>query len=79
MTSVSMMADQVKALNGLLREVDGFAVEVEPGEYMSLTAIVFTRLPGGSEDDGAVRVRWFSISVAGTIRERAPEPEVVPA
>jgi hypothetical protein len=74
MTSVSLMPEQVDALRGLLREVNGFAVEISAADSRSIDAMTFTRLPERSEDDEAVRVRFFNISVAGTIRERAMEP-----
>lgn len=71
-----MMPDQVDALRGLIRETSAFAIEVEAATYRSVDVMTFTSLPDGSEDDESVRVRWFSVSIAGTIRERQPDEQV---
>jgi hypothetical protein len=77
--TVSILPEQIAALAGLIREVDAFAVEVEAEQYMGLGVMTFTRLDTAPDDDDAVRVRWFSVSCVGTVRERESEPEQVAA
>lgn len=71
-----MMPDQVDAIRDLMSEANAFAVEVSAGFHMSLAVMSFTRLPDRSEDDDAVKVRFFNVSVAGTVREQAGEEQV---
>lgn len=72
LSSVSLTPDQVAALNGLMRETGAFGVDVAPDDFRSIRAITFNPAPEDFED-AECRVRFWTISVAGTIRELAPE------
>jgi hypothetical protein len=72
--STSMTADQAAALNGLTRETRAIMLDVAEDDYASLRVVTYHELVGAHEDDGALEARWWSISVAGSIREQAATP-----
>lgn len=73
--SISMFPDQIDALRKLIDEIGAFAIDIAAGEAMSLRVVAFVR--DESLEDDPVTARWFSVSVAGTVREVAPDPEPV--
>lgn len=79
MSSTSIMPDQADALCRLFRDTNALILEVQASEHSSLDVMTFTRLAERGEDDAAVRVRFFNVSVAGTVRERDAETEQVAA
>lgn len=67
--SVTLLPDQIAALSGLARETNAFGIDIAPDTYKSLRAVTFTARPGENDEDTTPVVRFWSISVAGTIRE----------
>lgn len=67
--SLSLSPDQVAALNGLVRETKAFGIDVAEDTYRSLRVITFAASPDGDDEDTTPVVRFFSISIAGSIRE----------
>lgn len=75
--SVSMLPEQVDALRDLIAQTGAFAVEVGDAGHMSVDVMTFTRLGAPEVDpDADLRVRFWSVSVAGTVRERDSETAV---
>ena len=72
--SIGFTADQVAAINSLISEVGAFAIDIAPDTFRSLRAVTFHAAPADDED-AECRVRFWTISVAGTIREQAAEPD----
>lgn len=72
--SVSLTPEQAAAVNGLMRETEAFGIDLAPDDYRSLRAVTFHAAPEDFED-AECRVRFWSVSVAGTIREQAPDTE----
>ena len=76
--TVSLRPDQAKALVGLFNETDAFALDIGDADHDSLRVVTYATLDddSGLEPDGGegFRVRFFTVSVAGTIREQSPLP-----
>lgn len=75
-TSISLTPDQAAALNGLAKETGAFGIDIAEDSYRSLRAVTFAARPGADDEDTTPVVRFWSISVAGSIRESSPQTEV---
>jgi hypothetical protein len=76
LNSVTLLPDQVAALNGLVRETGAFGLDVAPDSHRSVRVVTFTARPGEDDEDTTPIVRFFTVSVAGSIREQSPATEI---
>jgi hypothetical protein len=68
------MPDQATALTELFRLEGAVALDIAGEEHMSLRVAVYFASVESEEDAPPASARWFSISVAGTVREICPDP-----
>lgn len=71
----TMFPDQVDALRELLQLDGAVCLDVAGDDHMSLRVAVYFRSDDADEDAPPASARWFSVSIAGTIREVAATPE----
>lgn len=73
--SVTLTPDQADALH-LLAGLPGVVMlEVAACEHMSLRVAAYFAAAHSDEDAPLTDARWYTVSVAGTVREQVPDPE----
>lgn len=76
---VSLFPSQIDSLRDILTLQDAIALDVSMDTHQSLRVSVYFASDPDDEDAPIPAARWFSVSVAGTVREIAPNPEQVAA
>lgn len=79
MTSVTVHPAQAAALVELLAQPGAVALDIAPDEHWSLRVAVYYARADREDAEAPAEARWFSVSVAGSVREIAPTPEQVAA
>lgn len=76
---VSLFPAQVDSLRDILTLKDAIALDVSMDTFQSLRVSVYFAGDANDEDAPLPAARWFSVSVAGTVRERGATPGQVAA
>jgi hypothetical protein len=76
---VSLFPAQVDSLRDILTLKDAIALDVSMDTFQSLRVSVYFAGDPSDEDAPPPAARWFSVSVAGTVREQGATPGQVAA
>lgn len=77
--SVSLFPEQTQALASLIRGTNAVAVDVAPADFHSLRVVTFHHDDQRDDEAPPCTARWWTVSIAGTVREQAPDFESVTA
>lgn len=73
MIPTTIFPDQADALAELLRQPRAVAADVSAAEHMSVRVAIYFAAPEGGLD-AVTDARWYTVSIAGTVREIMPTP-----